>query len=369
MNEWFEIFRSGTHTDSMGRTMTWTNEDLDKIVANYNPEESEAPIVIGHPKTNHPAWGWIAALKRVGDRLLALPKQVVPEFAEMVQKGMFKKRSISIDPEQHRLIHVGFLGAVPPAVKGLKDIEFRTGEEVSEYALDMEDVETKLNVVARIFQLLRDFLIEKFGREEAASIIRPWEIDELLNKGEGRINLSTQITNEEDDDMTQTELQARIEALENENRQLQERLQSITEQAQQYQQQLTERERARRREELSAFCDELVKNGRITEAQKNNIVTVLESLSDAPDVSFAEGEQRQPAEVLREFLRSLPEQLVMREFATGDNREEDEDSAEPHEYSGKVDETRLELRNKAVVLMKKERISFGEAVRKVLQEQ
>ncbi|MBV6512346.1 MAG: hypothetical protein FMNOHCHN_01843 [Ignavibacteriaceae bacterium] len=123
MHKWFEIFRTGKHTDSAGRTKEWTEADLDKIVSSYNPAQHEAPIVIGHPKDDAPAYGWIQALKRSGDRLLALPSRLLPLFTEAVKNGFFKKRSVALNPDGS-LRHVGFLGAASPAVKGLADPQF-----------------------------------------------------------------------------------------------------------------------------------------------------------------------------------------------------------------------------------------------------
>jgi hypothetical protein len=123
MNDWFEIFRTGTHTDSSGNISDWTEEDLDKIIRLYDPAHHEAPIVIGHPEHDSPAYGWIEALKREGDRLLAKPKQLVEDFKDWVRKGLYKKISIALYPDL-ALRHVGFLGAVPPAVKGLATAQF-----------------------------------------------------------------------------------------------------------------------------------------------------------------------------------------------------------------------------------------------------
>jgi len=138
MTDWMEVFRAGKHVSANGVEREWTAKDLLKIADFYDPAKHEAPIVVGHPKDNAPAFGWIKALKVDGDKLLALPGQVAPEFAELVKAGRYKKRSISIYPDGS-LRHVGFLGAQPPAVKGLKDIEFAGGaEETYEYA-DTED--------------------------------------------------------------------------------------------------------------------------------------------------------------------------------------------------------------------------------------
>lgn len=127
-----EIFRTGTHTDSSGHTRTWTKSDLEKIVRSYDPKEHEAPVVIGHPQEDHPAYGWVERVKIVGDRLLADFNQVVDEFAQAVKDGLFKKRSIALYPDGS-LRHVGFLGAMPPAVKGLKNVAFSKCDDIREY--------------------------------------------------------------------------------------------------------------------------------------------------------------------------------------------------------------------------------------------
>jgi len=137
---WISVFKTGTHTDAAGNTRQWTREDLDAIVKNYDPTKYEAPAVIGHPETNSPAWAWMESLKREGDLLWAKMKDVVPEFAEMLKKKMFKNRSISLYPDL-RLRHVGFLGATPPAVKGLPDFKFNDELNVLVYEFAATDAE------------------------------------------------------------------------------------------------------------------------------------------------------------------------------------------------------------------------------------
>jgi len=129
-NQWIEIFHTGEQTDSSGNIRKWTTPDLEKIVRNYNAKKHEAPVVIGHPKDNAPAFGWVAALRTDGKSLFAKFKQLVPEFIDAVKKGLYKKRSISIYPDL-TLRHVGFLGAVPPAVKGLADIKFMEKDSIT----------------------------------------------------------------------------------------------------------------------------------------------------------------------------------------------------------------------------------------------
>lgn len=128
---WVEVFRAGTHKDSSGTVRTFTTEDIDKIVSTYNDQPEgqrhEAPITIGHPVENAPAWGWIKALKRQGEIMLAQVDKLVPEFQEWVEKHLFEKRSISLYPDG-KLRHIGWLGAMPPAVKGLSDAVFNSND-------------------------------------------------------------------------------------------------------------------------------------------------------------------------------------------------------------------------------------------------
>jgi cation transport regulator ChaB len=138
--KWIPIFRTGRHTDSAGRTRDFTREDLDRIASQYDPASHEAPVVIGHPDENAPAYGWAEALKREGEILYARLKQLVPEFVNMVKQGRFKKRSISLYPDLS-LRHIGFLGAAPPAVKGLPDVGFKSGEVAETYEFAGTDEE------------------------------------------------------------------------------------------------------------------------------------------------------------------------------------------------------------------------------------
>jgi hypothetical protein len=60
---WLEVFRTGTHTDSAGRTRDWTEEDLRKIVATYDPAQHEAPIVLACAAVSAPG-GYRRQLQR-----------------------------------------------------------------------------------------------------------------------------------------------------------------------------------------------------------------------------------------------------------------------------------------------------------------
>lgn len=126
-----EIFKPGTFTSVEGQTVTFTTADLASMAAAYDPQTDPAPLVIGHPKLDDPAWGWVQSLEMQGDRLVATVGEIEPAFAEALTAGRYKRISAQIYPKGHvrspkpespYLKHVGALGAAPPAVKGLKPI-------------------------------------------------------------------------------------------------------------------------------------------------------------------------------------------------------------------------------------------------------
>jgi hypothetical protein len=131
------IFKPGTHTAQCGTTFNFTESDLAATVAAYNPTLHEAPLVIGHPQHDAPAAGWVKSLSATAQGLIAEPQQIDATFAEQIAKGSYKKISASFYhptapnnpvPGVYYLRHVGFLGAQPPAVKGLRPIELAEGE-------------------------------------------------------------------------------------------------------------------------------------------------------------------------------------------------------------------------------------------------
>jgi hypothetical protein len=114
--QWIEIFKTGLHKAINGCVMEVTEVDLVRIANSYDPSKYSAPIFIGHPEDNAPAFGWVDSLKIVDQTLFFKARKVDPEFEKMVNIGLFKKRSISLFPDG-TLRHVGFLGAMPPDVK------------------------------------------------------------------------------------------------------------------------------------------------------------------------------------------------------------------------------------------------------------
>lgn len=134
-----EIFRPGRQIDDSGVEHVFSPADIAAMAACYDPAQREAPLCIGHPADNLPAYGWVKGLSVNADGRLAMDThQVDAQFAELVGQTRYKKRSAAFYPPQHPnnpkpgtwyLRHVAFLGAQPPAVAGLKDIQFADADQ------------------------------------------------------------------------------------------------------------------------------------------------------------------------------------------------------------------------------------------------
>jgi hypothetical protein len=180
-----QIFKPGRHITMGGQALSFAESDLQATVSAYDPAVHEAPLVVGHPKADLPAYGWVQSLQFSEGRIDATPKEVNPDFADMVAAGAFKKISASFYapdapqnpvPGVYYLRHVGFLGAQAPSVKGLRSPSFAFSEneegvvEFSEY----DDVDN-----ASLWRNLREWFISKFGMAEADQVIPGWTVKSI----------------------------------------------------------------------------------------------------------------------------------------------------------------------------------------------
>jgi hypothetical protein len=265
--DYVEIFRGGDQVDSSGKR--WDgNELIDKAVVSFNAAEHQPPLVVGHPRDNEPAFGWVKDLMISTTNgvktLMAKFEQVVPEFEELVSQGRYKKRSASFYPDG-RLRHVGFLGAVPPAVKGLADLKFAASEEEA---------------------LTFDF-------EEAA------EKDVGTNPGLQKEAKMPDKKNEEKLSFSEADIEAAKAAA---------KAEAKAETAAEF----AEQEKARKKSEelaaIKAFCDQGLADGKILPAWiDGGLATFMESLAGDADTSFAEGDSRPPLAWFMDFMGKLPQ--------------------------------------------------------------
>ena len=126
LDGWIDICRAGTWRDMQGHDVRLDAGRLDRIVAAHAAADP-APVVVGHPEADAPAYAWVAALRRVGDRLQATLRDIAPSFREAVEAGRYSGRSIALQGDALR--HVGFLGGRAPAVPGLAPTRFAAAPE------------------------------------------------------------------------------------------------------------------------------------------------------------------------------------------------------------------------------------------------
>ena len=131
------IFRAGTYTAMSGQAVALSAADLAACARAYDPARHEAPLVVGHPLDNHPAYGWVAGLTANGEDLEAVPRDLNADFAAAVRERRYSKVSASFWPPTHpenpvpgvwSLRHVGFLGAAVPAVLGLRPVALASAD-------------------------------------------------------------------------------------------------------------------------------------------------------------------------------------------------------------------------------------------------
>jgi len=115
-----------------------TSEIIQEVVETF-AEVKEAPVTIGHTYADYmPAFGWVKKVWTDEDNSLLLGEvELIPPLKEFFQEGYFRKWSVGIRKRpkdgKHYLHHLAFLGAVPPAIKGLSVIKMSEEGETEMY--------------------------------------------------------------------------------------------------------------------------------------------------------------------------------------------------------------------------------------------
>jgi len=314
-NAWFEIFRTGAHTDSSGKTSDWTEKDLDEIVSLYDPAVHEAPIVLGHPEHDSPAYGWIEEIKRVGDRLLAKPKQLVDDFKNLIRKGSYKKVSIALYPDLG-LRHVGFLGGTTPAVKGLKQAIF--GEKKAKWI-----IESDIDEITAVTQSFSSDPGKKGG-----NIMYDW-----LTKMKEAIGLAEkQLTPDPSVKFTEADVSAKVKEMEGKIRkeaeatfaEAQKKIEAERKEKEAAQARLKEIETKARKDEIAAFCEAQCKEGKLTPALRKIIEPIMiavsagEGFKPSDAIEFSETVKKPALDGIKDFLTELPKVVIFREVTPGE---------------------------------------------------
>ncbi|MFD1697893.1 peptidase [Halopseudomonas phragmitis] len=363
-NATLPILPAGQHVALDGRPVEFTEAILQEIAATYDPALHEAPLVIGHPKLNAPAYGWAKSVEVRDGMLFAEPHQVVPEFAEAANRKMYKKRSASIYlpdspgnpvPGKHYLRHIGFLGAMPPAIKGIPDAALEFSEDDGALAVEFAEPPYAFRAMTDILRRLRDWFVEREGIEAADLIIPHWQLQSIDESARAdnpvpAFSESEQPTSEAatppgdesadasaapapepgNDDPSAADAGAvanQESSMADEEREqlLAERERKVAEQ----EARIAQAQAEEHRNEVAEFAEGLVKAGQLLPRQKAGVVELMLILpTDAP-LEFAEGEQtisKPAANVLRELLSELPKQVDFAEKSHGNDVVDDQDA-------------------------------------------
>lgn len=362
-----QIFKPGRHTAMSGAVIEFSASDLAASAAAYDPAKHEAPIVVGHPRLDAPAYGWVSRLAAGSSGLEAEPHQVNPEFAEMVNAGAFKKISASFFspghpanpvPDVYYLRHVGFLGAQPPAVKGLRNPEFGEADEgVVEFS-EWDDVDN-----ASLWRSLREWILGKFGLDEADKVVPGYKVQSLEQAAQDGLKesqpeagaaVAPAFSEPNQENAVTPEEKAALEA---ENAALK--------------QQIAHAQTARRHEDHTSFAESLAADGKLLPAQKDVAIATLDHLAAQEQVvEFGEadgnGGKKPLVEAFRDFLGSLPRQIEFGEHATHERAGSGSatvDFAAPNGFG--VDGQQLALHRKALAHQAQHQTDYLTAVRAV----
>ncbi|NVM78897.1 hypothetical protein FHW83_004728 [Duganella sp. SG902] len=334
-----QIFKPGKHVAASGGSFNFSESDVTATVAAYDPLLHEAPVVVGHPRHDLPAYGWIKSLSFAEGVLSAEPQQIDPAFAELVDAGRYKKISASFYhpdspsnpvPGVYYLRHVGFLGAQPPAVKGLRNPEFNEADE-NIVSFEFSEQGYTWLTIAGLFRSLREYVIGKDGTEKADQMIPNWQIDQIqrtatdVQEAEAGTAGTVPAFNEPTPNPNEGEVMSltpqEIAALQAEN-------QRLTAQAGAFaarEKELADQAAAQRNQANVAFCESLVQSAQMHPGQKDNYVALLGALgtmqaggpSDyAPVVEFSEAgtsKQLAPADALKALLQAQPKIVEFKE--------------------------------------------------------
>lgn len=259
----FDVMRTGIFND-----INIKESDLKELAEAYNVSVNKAPIVIGHPRDNNPAYGLIDSLKVVGNKLKATTKNISDDLVKAIKEKKFNEVSLSIyernaqsNPTKGRLNlrHCGVFGAKRVAVSNLDPLHMSFSElpEIK----DGDTFETKID----------------FNFEENVPMkeqVKNW-VKELFNTEIKQV-ISTEATKTKVIEMTEKEqvaklqldldkANAKVAKVEAENETL-----TIS---------FSEQKQKRFEADNLTFCEDAVKDNKLAPALKTSMLNILNKCS------------------------------------------------------------------------------------------
>lgn len=377
--KFIEIFKPGNHIAADGSSADFSDAAVQDIADSYNPDIHEAPVVVGHPKTNAPAFGWIKSVLFDKDtkKLKAVPGQMNPDFVEAVKSGAYKKISVSLYgpespnnpmPGHYYLRHVGFLGAQPPAIKGLQAVEFAENEQTIDFETDFSERDLAYNdkALARVLRNLKNFFIDKFSQEEADRAIPEYDIEGIASSAEQVLSEQKAETAFAEAGAAASETPAVPAAPETpadtgapdvSSTIANEELAAEKSKSAALKAELDKLKAEQQAKEDREFVEEQIKSGHLLPANKQRMLEFMASLSTA-GWEFSENDSPNQKEFFKKFVAALPVQIEYAEVS-GSAKAPGTDFEDAEVLAAAAEKYR---NNEA---LKGRQLSFAEAVREV----
>lgn len=304
---------------------TFTLDDLKEMAANFLKlrDVIKPPIKLGHTKdeTGAPAYGWVDDLKVQGRKLIAY----VADMPELLRRAIKAKRYRRVSSEVFFEFEYGgkkygkvfsalaLLGAEAPAVKDLEDLQAYLSQNTENGTFE--------KIMA--FDSPSDFHLIEFEMEDT---MKPEEIEAKLKVFEDKITaLTTENAQLKSDKEAAEKAKSEIEAKQFEDK------------------------KAAKAAEFKAFCDEQVKAGKMTPAQRDALIK-------ESNIKFTDdGDVIVPMELFKAHVKLADKVLDTKQRVEGgDNGGEDYANVQ-EEVNAKVQE-----------FMDKKDIGYVEALERVL---
>lgn len=370
------IFKPGKWVSMAGEVIEFSQADIEATARAYDPRLHKAPIVIGHPATDDPAQGWAKSLSAQERGLFAEPMKVDPVFAESVNAGRWGTISSKFyrptDPNNPvpgvwYLRHIGFLGAQPPAVKGMDEPEFAEDDGCVCFREGIEFGDWGMETNASLWRRMREWMLAKFGQEIADQVIPDWQIESIREAARqdddtthaafaDPIVSPTHQPHEENHAVT-PEQKAALEA---ENAQLKQKLAAV--EAEQ-----KADAAAKRHGDHLAYAEHLVGEGKLAPKHKDAVVAFLDFAGGETAVEFGEGDARQPlVSAFKSFLGDMPKVVEFAEQATH-SRATTAPADDDAQFAESADPERIKQHQAIKAHMAEHKVDYATAARAVIK--
>jgi hypothetical protein len=322
-----EIFSAGTWNGD-----TFSARDLEDMARNFDElkEKIKPPIKLGHRQLEgQPALGWVESLRVLGEKLIASVADVPPIITEAIKRKLYRRVSPEIyfgykdttTKKRYNFVvsAVSLLGADIPAVKTLEDL--------TAFLSEMKpDAERLMSYEFQFTENADDTIAIKGGSKAME---------------EKEFNEKLELAQKEADAKVAAETAAREKA---------------EAELKAYKDEQEKQAREGKVASVKAFCENLVKTGKMTPAVRDTIFPKdKEGL-----VEFSEaGEPTIPFSVLKDYAESLQAVKFGEVGSAADDEKKDEAGLDPSAI--------LDKRARELVAAKKAG-NYSEACKKVLSD-